>query len=69
MKTNFQVVRSRSLNKHPWEPAGWVMDTQAAKPQQLEAVLYREGSSWKDAVAVMYARVIHKDETQDTIEK
>lgn len=51
------------------EPAGWVMDTQTARPQHLETVLYREGSSWKDAVAVMYARVIHKDESQDTIEK
>jgi hypothetical protein len=51
------------------EPAGWVMDSQTAKSQDLEAVFYREGSSWKDAVAVMYARVIHKDETQDTVEK
>ena len=51
------------------EPVGWVIDTKTAQPQHLEAVLYREGSSWKDAVAVMYARVIHKDESQDTIEK
>ena len=51
------------------EPAAWVMDSKTAKSQHLEAVLYREGSSWKDAVAVMYARVIHKDETQDTVEK
>jgi hypothetical protein len=51
------------------EPAGWVLDTQTAKSQGVEAVLYGKGSSWKNATAVMYARVIHKDETQDTIEK
>lgn len=51
------------------EPAGWIIDQQAARPQHLEAVLYREGSSWRDAVAVMYARVIYKDETQNTVDK
>jgi hypothetical protein len=51
------------------EPDGWVMDSQAGKPQHLEAVFYREGSSWKDAVAVMYARVIYKDEIQNTVAK
>jgi len=51
------------------EPAGWTMDTEVARSQDLQAVLYPEGSSWKDAVAVMYARVIYKDKTQDSIEK
>jgi hypothetical protein len=51
------------------EPPGWVLDRQTAKPQHLEAVLYREASSWKDAVAVMYARVIYKDKIQSTVEK
>ena len=51
------------------EPTGWVIDTRTAKPQHLEAVLYREGSSWKAAVAVMYARVIYKDKIQNTVEK
>jgi len=51
------------------EPAGWIIDQQASKPQHLEAVLYREGSSWKDAVVVMYARVVYKDETQNTVDK
>jgi len=51
------------------EPTGWVIDSQTAKPQHLEAVLYREGSSWKDAVAVMYARVIYKNKIQNTVEK
>src|SRR5215211_6146767 len=49
------------------EPAGWIIDVQTARPQHLEAVLYRKGSSWKDAVAVMYARVIYKD-TEETVE-
>jgi hypothetical protein len=51
------------------EPTGWVVDSQTAKSQHLEAVLYREGSSWKDAVAVMYARVIYKDKIQNTVEQ
>lgn len=51
------------------EPDGWIMDTEIARSQQLEVVLYRQGSSWKDAVAVMYARVIYKDNTQATVEK
>ena len=50
-------------------PAGWMMDTEIAKSQHLQAVLYRQGSSWKDAVAVMYVRVIYKDETRTTVEK
>lgn len=51
------------------EPAGWIMDTEIAKSQGLQVVLYRQGSSWKDAVSIMYARVIHKDETAPTVEK
>jgi hypothetical protein len=51
------------------EPNGWVIDDAAAKSQGLQAVLYREGSSWKEAVAVMYVRVIYKDKTQATVEK
>lgn len=51
------------------EPAGWIMDTETAKSQDLQVVLYRQGSSWKDAVVVMYARVIYKDKTQPTVEK
>jgi len=50
------------------EPAGWVIDGSIAKSQDLDAVLYREGSSWKEAVAVMYARVIRKDQKKPTIE-
>jgi hypothetical protein len=51
------------------EPAGWVLDGATAKSQDLDAVLYREGSSWKDAVAVMYARVIQKDQEKATMER
>jgi hypothetical protein len=45
------------------------MDDATAKSQGLEAVLYGKGSSWKQAVAVMYVRVIHKDKRQPTAEK
>jgi hypothetical protein len=51
------------------EPKGWKMDIETAKPQGLLVVLYPDGSSWKNAVAVMYARVIYKDEVQSTIDK
>jgi hypothetical protein len=67
--TNGTIFLGRSYSFVLKEPAGWVMDDKTAKSQQLETVLYRKGSSWKDAVAVMYARVIYKDETQDTVEK
>jgi hypothetical protein len=51
------------------EPAGWVMNSEIAKSQRLQAVLYPTGSSWKESVVVMYARVIDKDETQPTVQK
>jgi hypothetical protein len=51
------------------EPAGWVLDSEVAKQQGLQAVIYPAGSTWKDSVVVMYARVIYKDEAQPTIEK
>ena len=50
------------------EPVGWTLDTQTAHTEGLEAVLYRKGSSWKDAAAVMYARVIQKN-AEDTVEE
>lgn len=45
------------------------MDSEIAKSQRLQAVLHRTGSTWKESVAVMYARVINKDETQPIIQK
>jgi hypothetical protein len=51
------------------EPPGWVLDTKTGRGQGIEAVLFNEGSSWRNAVAVMYARVIDKDASQDTVEK
>jgi len=51
------------------EPNGWVLDSKAGATNEVDAVLYPKGSSWKDAVTVMYARVVHKDETQKTVEK
>ena len=67
--TNGTIFLGRSYSFVLKEPAGWIIDGQTAKSQHLEAVLYREGSSWKDAVAVMYARVVYKDEPLDTVEK
>ena len=51
------------------EPDGWVLDTQSGREAAVEAVLYPQGSSWKNSVVVMYARVVQKDETQSTVEK
>ena len=51
------------------EPAGWVMNGEVAKSQDLEAVFYPTGSSWKNSVVVMYARVINKNEEQPTVQK
>lgn len=51
------------------QPKGWSMDSEAARPQGLQVVLYPDGSSWKNATAVMYARVIYKDEDQSSIDK
>jgi hypothetical protein len=51
------------------EPSGWVIDSTTAKSQDLAAVMYPSGSSWKNAASVMYARVVYKDEAQPTIEK
>lgn len=52
------------------EPAGWLLDGKSGKAQGVDAVIYREGESWKTGVAVMYARVIPKDSKErETIEK
>ena len=42
-------------------PDGWTLDNSSGVSQGLHAVFSPTGSSWKDGVAVMYARVIHKD--------
>jgi hypothetical protein len=51
------------------EPKGWIMDSETAKSEGVQAVFYPDGSSWKNSVTVMYARVIYKDEVQSTIDK
>ena len=50
------------------EPPGWILDTSAGKSSGLHAVVYREGSSWKDGVAVMYVRVLYKNQDRKTLE-
>lgn len=42
-------------------PTGWVLDNKSGVPQNLYAVLYPVGSSWRDSIAVMYAKGIQKD--------
>jgi hypothetical protein len=66
--TDGTIFLGRSYSFVLKEPAGWIMDSETAKPQHLEAVFYRKGSTWKDAIAVMYARVIYKD-TEQTVEQ
>ncbi|MBI3652207.1 MAG: hypothetical protein HY231_14395 [Acidobacteria bacterium] len=51
------------------EPNGWNLDTSSRKSNGLDAVLYTEGSSWKDAIAVMYVRVVYKDQKRKTVEQ
>jgi hypothetical protein len=52
------------------EPAGWLLDGASGKAQGVDAVIYREGESWKTGVAVMYARVVRKDSKErETIQK
>lgn len=67
--TQGTIIPGRQVSFVLKEPAGWVLDTQAGRAEGVDAVLYPEGSSWKNAVAVMYARVVRKDETQDTVAK
>lgn len=51
------------------EPAGWVLDMQAGRADGADAVIFPKGSSWKNSVAVMYVRIVSKDEKQKTVEK
>ncbi len=41
-------------------PQGWVFDAEAARNQGLPAVLYPEGDSWRESVAVMYPNTVHR---------
>jgi hypothetical protein len=38
-------------------PSDWVLDNSAGVEQGLPCVLYPEGSSWKDAKTIMYAKI------------
>lgn len=41
-------------------PAGWVLDNEAGASEGMYAVFYREGESWKNGTAVMYANTSEK---------
>lgn len=49
------------------EQPGWVADTQVAAGSGIVLVLYPKGSSWKDAVSVMYVRVKKTHESLDVL--
>ncbi len=67
--TDGVILLGRNFSFTLKEPAGWVLDSEIGKSEGVQAVVYPAGSSWKNSVTVMYARVIYKDETQPTIEK
>jgi hypothetical protein len=50
------------------EPQGWKLDSSAGKSDGVDAVIYRDGQSWRDGTAVMYVRVIYKNRHKKTIE-
>lgn len=50
-------------------PPGWIVDTATAQKLGLHAVMYPDGSSWRDAAATMYTNFVHKDANAPTIEK
>ncbi len=68
-RTDGTILLGRNFSFVLKEPAGWILDVETAKPRDLQAVLYAQGSSWKNAVSVMYARVIYKNEIQNTAER
>ncbi len=45
-------------------PKGWVYDPTAGSGQGLRAVMYPEGSTWKDSNRVMYVNVVRLKEGQ-----
>src|SRR5882762_11228761 len=50
-------------------PKGWTVDAATGQKLGLHAVLYPEGSSWRDAATTMYTNFVHKNAEAPTIEK
>ncbi len=50
-------------------PAGWVLDSRAGLANNLNAVLYPEGSGFETSPVVMYIATTLKDTTYGTLEK
>lgn len=48
-------------------PPGWMVDTESAADQGLQAVFYPKGNSWANSPAVAYARARPKDEKVQTV--
>ena len=50
-------------------PAGWIVDAATGTKLGVHAVMYPEGSSWREAEATMYTSFVHKTPDAPTIEK
>lgn len=51
-------------------PQGWVLDNESGAKQNLHAVFYPKGSTWKDSKVVMYAfSVLKSDPRYPSVEK
>jgi hypothetical protein len=49
-------------------PDGWILDNESGRNQGLFAVLYPKGSTWNNAVGMMYSKAIRKDSEINSIE-
>jgi hypothetical protein len=49
-------------------PQGWVVNPEIGKRLGLHAVMYPEGSSWRDSVVTMYSSFVHKGKDNNTLE-
>jgi hypothetical protein len=50
-------------------PQGWVVNPEIGKKLGLHAVMYQEGSSWRDGIVTMYTNSVHKRKNKDTLER
>jgi len=46
-------------------PTGWILDNKSGVSQGLQAVFYKEGFNWDNAVSVMYTNVVHLDSAEN----
>jgi hypothetical protein len=58
------IVYGEEIGAAVSAPKGWVYDPTAGSGQGLRAVMYPEGSTWKDSTRVMYVNVVRLKEGQ-----